>query len=360
MRTIPLILAMACTDSGNDTGTRTVATDPLAPTVVMTTSDYQVGALAVADLDSDQVHDTLTTVHSDASVVVDEGWVLQLNRLGMDSARVYEPGQWGAPLVEFSTGDSSNPQDARICQDALFVSLYGKDYLGVFDPDTGESMAQIDLSEWSDGDGLPEAWSVVELDGSILVALQRLEDWVAQDGAIVQIDCESRTISQSWTVGPNPTLHDIPGSTDRVLLRTGTWWESDGAIQILEPGSGTLEEPLVSEAELGFDIWTVGATPNGRLIYSSYDYAGDGGQSLHCMDLEGGESLSTESWPNYLNSMAVVSDDRVLVSMHDPWSGEDAPTGVLSIDPQSCEANESSDWLQTTLPVTSMAVYGVD
>jgi hypothetical protein len=58
--------------------------------------------------------------------------------------------------------------------------------------------------------------------------------------------------------------------------------------------------------------------------------------------------------------MIVVSESLVLVSAHAPWSGEEAPTGVLSIDPQTCEANDSEDWVQTTLPVTSMAVYGLD
>jgi hypothetical protein len=359
MRPMPFFLAMACTDGGSDTG-GSVGTDPLAPSVVMATSDYQVGALAVLDLDSNTLLDTVTTVHSDAALIVDDGRVLQLNRLGMDSIRIYSPGQWSAPIIEFSTGDSSNPHEARICGGDLFVSLFGKDYLGVFDPENGESLGHVDLSDWSDGDGLPEAASLLELDGTVLVALQRLEDWVALDGAVVQIECSTQEVIRSWTVGPNPTLHPIPGEANRVLLRTGVWWESDGAIQVLDTRTKTLEEPLIDEAVLGGDTWLLGVTEGGRLVYSSYDYAGDGRQSLHCMDLTGGESLSAGSWPNYLNSLSVLSDTRVLVSAHDPWSGEEAATGVLSLDPVSCEASESDDWLQTTLSVTSMAAYGLD
>ena len=189
MRFLFAFLMIACSgsdftaDTGEDSGEVSTST----PTAVLITSDYQVGALATMDLDTRTVTDTLTTIHSDAAVSSGEDWVFQINRLGMDSIRVYEPGQWAAPLVEFSTGDSSNPHGAVLCNDQLVVSLYAESHLGVFEPLTGIQTNSVDLSPWADDDGSPEASSMILLGRSALVALQQFSNWVSTSGTIVQL-----------------------------------------------------------------------------------------------------------------------------------------------------------------------------
>ena len=81
---------------------------------IVTTADYAngLGALATIGLDTRNVNDNLIqNIHSDALTVVEESLIFQINRLGVDSIRIYEWEGWSAPLAEWSTGDNSNPQD---------------------------------------------------------------------------------------------------------------------------------------------------------------------------------------------------------------------------------------------------------
>ena len=68
-------------------------------------SDYSTGAFASVDLSDWSITDELFVTASDAAVSADEGMVFQVNRLGYDNVRMYEPGSWGEPIWEQSVGD---------------------------------------------------------------------------------------------------------------------------------------------------------------------------------------------------------------------------------------------------------------
>jgi len=341
-------------DTGNSTG------DPLAPTAVLITSDYQVGALATLDLEDYTLRDTQTTIHSDAAVSVQGNTVYQINRLGMDSIRIYNAGSWSSPLIEFSTGESSNPQDALLCGEHLAVSLYARDYLGIFDPDSGEEVRQVDLSAWSDADGSPEANDLVVIEDRLYIALQQFEEWASDQGTILAIDCTTWEVLDSWTVGPSPSLYSIPGDSSALWVRTGIWWAADGDLRRLNLETGSLESARITEAELGEDLYGLAVSPTGRLVYASYDFADTESHSLRCIDPDEGLAIDGPNLPNFFSTMAALDSSRILVSTAPPWSGEEAAVGLLELDANDCTANPSDEWIQTTLQVTDIAITSLD
>ena len=156
-------------------------------------------------------------IHSDAVAVVEEGLIFQINRLGMDSIRIYEWEGWSAPMTEWSTGDASNPHSVAKCFDKVVTSLYAEDHLAIYSMD-GIIQGQIDLSSYipqGDVDGSPEASSIVHLGNSAYVALQQLDlsggpvVLPTGPGVVIEVDCASLSVLNSWEVGPNPDIKAV-------------------------------------------------------------------------------------------------------------------------------------------------------
>lgn len=276
-----LVALAACTEKGlvfDDTGA--VDNSPNADgshsrAVVATVSaDYAVGGLALVGLDDRMVQDDLTTLGADPQVRVTGDRLVQMNRGSENSVRIYELGSFEAPSLEFSLGDGSNPHDAAMCGGALFISLYGADGVGVYDPDSGATLATIDLSAYADDDGLPEAGSMVVIGDTLYVALERLDEnstyWTSETGLVAQIDCASREVTETWEVGPSPTLVADPSDPETLLVRTGTYYDGDGAftwdgaLSRLDPAAGALAPLGVDEADLEVNLGGVAAGSNGK------------------------------------------------------------------------------------------------
>ena len=100
----------------DDTGTPGTTGPAPQTTALLTTvaNDYSVGALASFDLGTLAISDELTAATSDSYVKVDDGVAIIINSYGTNSIRLYTPGDWSAPTLEFSTGARSNPHDAAI------------------------------------------------------------------------------------------------------------------------------------------------------------------------------------------------------------------------------------------------------
>ena len=360
MRLLLALLFTACSGSSSmtDTGHDTAESSADFPTAVMITSDYQVGALATMNIETGTVIDTLSTVHADAAVSSGGDWVFQLNRLGMDSIRVYEPGQWSAPLVEFSTGDSSNPHDAVFCDNQIVVSLYAESHIALFEPTTGVQIDTIDLTQWADDDGSPEASSMVLLGDHIYVALQQFSDWESASGTVLQIDCSTLEILNEWATGPSPSLTAIPENDHQLLLNTGSWFEPDGTLQVLDTLTGNLQSPFLDEATLGQDLYGAQVTPDGTVVAIGYPINGADEHTLYCGHIDGRMAEIGPSLPNFVSALVSLSNDRVIGSAVAPWSGKDAPTGIFEFDPRNCTINPSEDWKQTLLPVTDIEIIG--
>jgi hypothetical protein len=340
------------TDGGGDTGTA----DGGLVLVTTVSDDYSVGALAGIGMESWLVYDNLTALTGDARVVVDDGMVYQLNGYGYDFVRIYQRDQWTSPQAEFSTGDYSNPVDAQVCGGQLYISLYGGAGIGVYDPGTGILNGMVDLSDYADADGQAEPATMLEINGKLYVALQRMKtdvDYTSDQGAIIELDCEASTISRSWEVGPSPSIHPWLNHSE-LLVRTGNYFVLDGALSILNLSSGELGEPLLQESELGVEITDAVASSTAALVVTT---DADSKYTIHCYDMLEGTLTELETLSSFLMPLATTSRGEAWFPARPSWADPEAEAGLIVYNVAGCASITGPDWLQTELPPYSVSFF---
>jgi hypothetical protein len=246
------------------------------------TSDYTTGTLSVVDLDTRGVTPDVAVTSPDAVARWYEGLLYVVNRFGYDNVQVIDPAQGYATVTQFSVGNGTNPQDiAFVSPEKAYVSRLGSPDLLVVNPATGATLDAISLAAWADGDGIPEASRMTLVGHLLLVALQRMMNFVPTDTSlVVAIDTRADTVFDAdpfadgkqalRLVGTNPTtvFAALPWSGPepevRLLLGcTGHWGALDGGIEeIVVPtgGSPAAIRSLgfaITEESLGGDVLDV-------------------------------------------------------------------------------------------------------
>lgn len=360
-------LLVACVDKSDDSATDTNAEtgQPLAtPTAVIATVDttYSVGALATVTVEGWEIADSLATVSADPKVVTAGEHIVQLNRGTDNNVRVYEAGSFSEPLVEFSTGDGSNPHDAALCGTVLFVSMYGGTTLGVYDPLAGIQLETVDLSPYDDGDGYPEASDLVTIGNKLYVALQQLDQnngWVANGGMVAEVDCTSRAVTNAWEVGASPDLFNNPVDPSTLIVRTGTYFDETGAFDFtgglatFDPATGT-STSFLAEADLSANITGFAANAAGKGIVLTTDETW--AYQVQCLDMTTGTLTLAESVPQYLSGVVANERGEAWISARTSWASPD-PGGVLVYDMNACTSVTHDDWITLTLEPYSIAFY---
>ena len=324
---------------------------------MVSTTDFSVGALAQVDLASGSVTDTLTATSGDPSVVADDGWLFQVNGYNTDTIRVYEPGDLTAPLAEFSTGAGSNPHDVEVCGGKLFVSLYETTRIGLYDPTSGAEIGEISLAEWSDADGLPEVSSLVELEGMLYAALQHFDrdnGWTSTQGEVLEIDCNSGTVAQTWSVGPSPRITAHPTRPDALLVQTGVYWQADGGLWVLDTAEGLETEAVLLESEAQVDLVSLAASSTGNLVLTAAGF--ESGSSLVCLDLSTGAWSTTADTDAWYARIDASPTGKAWVSTRP--TPEDANHGLLLFDIDACGPQAELSWFSLTLPPYGVAFPG--
>ncbi len=327
-----LLFALACAPTVHvgDTGLTGAATGDHA-VVVTVAMDYATGALTTVDVDDLAVDDTLMTTSGDPGVAADDGYVIQLDRFGYDTVRLLEPGAWSAPRWQRDVGDHANPLDATICADKLFVSLHSRDHLGVYRLEDGAELGAVDLSGFSDGDGVgPEPASIVErADGTLLVALQRfdqLHEWADMGGRVVEIDCATERVTRSWEVGANPSVH--PWDDDRVLLTAEPFGADPGGLYALSPADGALT-PLEAASALGGSPAGASVHDGTALIATLADDRS--GYDLLCVDVDRGEVELLDHTTSFVTAVERAPDGAAWVALHWGWTDPNAAFAGLRL-----------------------------
>lgn len=358
-------LLVACVDKTDDSSADSDSGLPLAtPTAVIATVDttYSVGALATVTVEGWEISDSLATVSADPKVVATGSYIVQLNRGTDNNVRVYEPGSFSEPLVEFSTGDGSNPHDAALCGSVLFVSMYGGTTLGVYDPTNGNAVATVDLSPYDDGDGYPEASDLVVIGEKLYVALQQLDQnngWVANGGMVAEVDCAERTVTDAWEVGASPDLFNNPVNPDTLIVRTGTYFDETGAFDFtgglatFDPGTGA-SAAFLEEADLAGNITGFASTAAGKAVVLTTDETW--AYQIRCLDMVTGAATLAESVPQYLSGVVANERGEAWIAARTSWASTD-PGGVLVYDMTACSSVTQDDWITLTLEPYSIAFY---
>ncbi len=335
-------------DTGGGSGEQTTAV------VTTVASDYATGAFATVDLDDWSISDELFVTSGDPAVSVSEGSVFQLNRFGYDAVRRYEPGAWTAPLWEVALEDLSNPYVARVCEGAVFVALYDKGEVGIYDLDSGAALGAVDLGAFFDADSAgPEPSTLVLYQGKLYAGLERLDrdgGWVDAGGVVVEIDCSERAVTRSWAVGGNTAVHPWPQGNG-LLVRARAFGDDAGGLYALDPAADTLEllVDMGDEQLTGLGAW-------GQRAVATSLSADFGSASRHCLDLGAGAVSASEITDAYYSDVAVNDRGEAWVATGASWMDPGAPTGLWVYAIETCTARNDEP-IQLSLHPWSVAFY---
>ena len=330
-------ILLACTD------TKTIDTASSLPTnvnLVLTTvaMDYSVGALATFDTETETVTENISSISGDPVIVYDDGWLWQLNRYQYDTLRKYTPDNLQVPVGEVSLAPeigSSNPHDVAVCGDSLVVSFYGQDYLALLNLGTLETIGTIDISEWADDDGIPEASSMVVVDDQLYVGLQRLDrnaGFAPQESIILQIDCETYNVNETWTIGYNIELIEW---NDTVAVVTQSVGNSDAGVLVFDINDSEWTRVWSTNSNMSATTHL-----NGQLFYSALSQD-QSEYSVHCVDLESERHSISEPWSEYITDLVIEDSTTGWLGAHWGWNdvGNSNP-GLYQIDLDTCTVND--------------------
>jgi hypothetical protein len=316
-------------------------------------SDYSVGALSAVETESWEVKDQLAAIAGDATVRSVGEQVIQLNRFNTDTVRVYPTRDWLTPDLEFSVGEQANPHDAAICADKLFISLYGRDYIGVYDLGTGHQLGQVDLTAFEDGDTIgPEASQLVVVDEHLYVALQRLNreaSWADTGGYVAQVRCDTEEVTASWPAGGNTRIHPAD-QADRLLVTGRAFEEDPGGLWELDTTDPPLLSPLTQPTA---DQTIVGAAASGaQLVLLQVDQ--NDAYSLVCYDTDSGQEQPLMTLSSFVTDLRANARGEAWVATRPHWEDPAAPGGLLVVDIEDCA-------MRTDSPITtSLPPYALD
>ena len=236
--------------------------------VVVTTTDYSSGSLAVVDMATYAAQVNLLNLHGDTAVRGYRGMAYIINRKGQDNVIVLDPANPTVPVRQFSVGNGTNPQDIAFASETrAYVARLENPRLLVVNPATGDSLGSIDLSFAADADGFPEAAYLAVYGNHLYVTCQRLDqnayfaptdrsEVVVVDmttDTVVDMDAASAGLQGIVLQAKNPFVQVTVGS--RLYLScTGSFGAMDGGVEVVDLETDRTEGVVIGEAELGGDV----------------------------------------------------------------------------------------------------------
>ena len=233
--------------------------------VTTISADFGSGSTAYVAPGASEARKDFLNIHSDAVVRYYDGKVYVINRLGQDNIIVLDPADLSSPVIQYSTGNGTNPTDIEFASPTkMYVSLNEKDYVLVGNPQDGTELGRIDLSAFADGDGLPEIAQMALVGDRLFVAVQRLDRdnfWApAGESFLVVVDTQSDAL-----IDADPTTDGIQGiklacsnpgtviavGNKLVVAEVGTYAELEGGIEVIDAATFASEGLVITEEALG-------------------------------------------------------------------------------------------------------------
>ena len=357
-RLLPFSFLLGCaTADGEATDRALIPWDSFA-VVATIASDYSVGALGAVHAETHTVIDNITATSGDSVVHATDEWVVQLNRFNYDTVRLYPLRDWTNPALEFSVGPLANPHDGVLCAGKLFVSLYGRDYIGVYSPTTGNEIGRVRLDAFADGDDVgPEASSLVMVNGLLYAGLQRLnrdDNWQSVGGEVVEIHCEDEAVNRSWAVGANTRIKESTNGADLLVVAEENAGELGGVWRLTPDQEPALER--LASATNDSTFIDVGATDT-HLVIARHDTFNTYG--LSCLSLESGEMSPVVELDSFITDLAMSPDGKAWVATRPHWETPSASAGIEILEPTTCD-RQGLQPITTELPPYSLDFIQAD
>jgi len=256
---------------------------PFNGVFVCTTDFLGVGAAAVlSGYPPALVTNPPTELSSDPVARYYAGLIYVINRFGFDNIQVIVPSNNYQTILQFSTGNGSNPQDiAFVSPSRAFISLLEDANLLIVNPSIGNILGTINLAAFADPDGIPDAAKMVIVGDRLFVALQRLAFFTPTDkSTIAVINVTTGTVVTSVDLATTSPVTDLifnPANNKIYVGCSGKWksippaWggdlADDGAIETISidivNDVYAADGVLIPESALGGDVGSlVLAAPN--------------------------------------------------------------------------------------------------
>jgi len=259
-------------------GLGAVSTHATDRAVVLTTDYSSSASVASLDVSANTVTPNHLAVHTDAAVRTHGGKVYVLERLGRDNVLVLDGSDLSTPVLQFSVGNGSNPQDiAFVDGTKAYVSRYELDRLLIVNPATGDSLGSVDISFAADADGVPEMSQLAIHEGQLFVVCQRLDrdgGWVPSDRSeVVVVDVSTDQVvdvdaSQAGVQGIVLGLRNPADAVQRegrlYVSCVGSYADlTDGGIEVVDLSARATGGVVVGEEALGGNLASLAMVSDG-------------------------------------------------------------------------------------------------
>ncbi len=168
--------------------------------VATAAADYTSGAHSVIDVKTGVVRNNLLPTISDITIAAYQNYFYRIERYQRDSITKFDINAPETPIWQFSTDDtgeqgSSNPYDLIFLNSKLACLLrYGKSKAWLVNPSATTQaefkIGELDLSSYTDSDGIPEMVSGLFVKNKVFIVLQRLnrnDSWSPTNTAYIAV-----------------------------------------------------------------------------------------------------------------------------------------------------------------------------
>ena len=332
----------------------------------VTTTDFVSGSAAYLQSGALEAEVNLLNLHSDTVVRYYQGRIYVVNRLGQDNILVIDENDPRTPVLQFSTGNGTNPHDIAFASASkAYISRYDDTRILIVNPQDGSELGTVDLGAFADVDGAPEMSQMAIVDDRLYVACQ-LQDRdagfvPAARGILVVVDIETDQlvdmdpavdgVQARLLAAGNPTSVVAVG-TQLVVAEVAGFGDLAGGIEVIDLQDGSSRGLVVSEADLGGDInfLALSSASKGYAVVSDVNFA----NHVYPVDLSSGvvhAKLASHS-TGFTPSLA-VDGQRLIIADRGTFDNPDGG-GLLFYDTETDQLVAGP--ISTGLPPASIAV----
>lgn len=223
---------------------------------VVLSTDYNNSYLSLIDISNHNIKKDIASSHGDDIVRYYDGRIYVVNRYGYDYIQVFDSQMKKIDVWHLEKG--SNPHDIAIVNGKAYITCYDKNYLLVMD-ENGNEIKKINLSDFADSDGLPEANKMAVFGDKVFVTLQCLDrnNYYAPSGRsyLIVIDSSTDSIVRAIKLSStNPFASPVVDGMHIYVDEVGRWGAEDGGIEKISVLNYNSYGFIIDENTAGGDI----------------------------------------------------------------------------------------------------------
>jgi DNA-binding beta-propeller fold protein YncE len=193
-----------------------------------------------------------------------DGLLYVVNRFGADNITVIEP-RANQLVGQISTGAGTNPQDVAVRGDDMYVAALGARSIIKLNAATlAVAPSGVDISSY-DVDGVPDANSIVLVDGKLYASIGMLDqDFQSHGGKVLVIDAQTdQIVDELDLVYANPVtlLQTTPASSPfagDLITATNDYNSGEGCVERITPGDRPQHRGcLIDNRDLGGTVSSI-------------------------------------------------------------------------------------------------------